>query len=380
MNANHIRAAESPLPEWETLTEAAPFYLGAEWLRFVDSAGGAEPRYSILARDGAPAAALVGHWNPEEAHPDYRPREALGDTGAPRLTLGGRRGYRSGLLHPPGTHADQVTADLAELLADALDHEPRAAGAWWWPFLTTDEADLVLAAARLARPNAPAHLRLVGADCVMDLVGDGIDDFTDALPAKQRRTNFRRERRRFADSRLRSRRLRLSQVWEEAADLHAQVQRKYGHDTSVEHLRGFLSRMADHLDDRSVVFAAYDGDALIGFTLCFTFGRELTVRLNGLDYERLPGADEYANLTVHQPLCHCYDNGLTRLHLGMDSYDAKCRRGARVRPLWAVIGGTSPGADGSSQRLRELIARMPEREAALFEAEVTARLAAADAI
>ncbi|MEU8779619.1 GNAT family N-acetyltransferase, partial [Streptomyces sp. NPDC048606] len=301
MNAHHVRTAESPFSGWDILTESTPFHLGAEWLRLVDSAGGAEPRYSLLTRDGNPAAALVGHWNPREAHPDYRPLEALGDTGPPRLTLGGRRGYRSGLLHPPDTPAGQVTADLALLLADALEHEPRAAGAWWWPFLTTDDAALVLAAARLARPRAPAHLRLVGADCVVDPVGDGIEDFTDALPAKQRRTNFRREARRFAGSGLRMEQLRLSQVLEEAAVLHAQVQRKYGHDTSVEHLRGFLGRMADRLDDRSVVFAAFDGDALVGFTLCFAFGRELTVRLNGLDYERLPDADVYANLTVHQP-------------------------------------------------------------------------------
>ncbi|MEU8779974.1 hypothetical protein AB0D01_39665, partial [Streptomyces sp. NPDC048606] len=110
------------------------------------------------------------------------------------------------------------------------------------------------------------------------------------------------------------------------------------------------------------------------------FGRELTVRLNGLDYERLPDADVYANLTVHQPLRHCYDRGLTRLHLGTGSYDAKCRRGASVRPLWAVAGGAQPGTDGSRERLAVLTAQMPRREAALFGAEVTARLAEADAV
>ncbi|MEU8779048.1 GNAT family N-acetyltransferase, partial [Streptomyces sp. NPDC048606] len=66
-------------------------------------------------------------------------------------------------------------------------------------------------------------------------------------------------------------------------------------------MRIIFARPNPRLDDRSVVFAAFDGDALVGFTLCFGFGRELTVRLNGLDYERLPDADVYANLTVHQP-------------------------------------------------------------------------------
>ncbi|ANP53486.1 hypothetical protein J2Z21_007697 [Streptomyces griseochromogenes] len=380
MTTNTIHAAARPHPEWENLTGTAPFYLGAAWLRFIDSAGGAEPRYRVLVRDRHPVAALAAHWNPDESHPDYRAQEVLAEAGPPRLTLGGRRGYRSGLLHAPGAGPDSVTADLAELLADAVEDEPRAEGRWWWPFLTTDESDLVLAAARRARPSASLQLRLVGADCVMDVVGDGVDDFVAALPAKQRRTNFRREQRRYADSGLRSRRLRLSQVWEEAAELHAQVQRKYGHDTSVEHLRGFLRRLADQLDDLSVVFAAYDGDRMIGFTLCFAIGGELTVRLNGLDYAHLADADEYAQLTVHEPLRYCYENGLRRLHLGMDSYDAKCRRGARVRPLWAVVG-EDPAADTTSRRrLDELAAAMPEREAELLVAEVTARLTAPDAV
>ncbi|MEV0575265.1 MULTISPECIES: GNAT family N-acetyltransferase [unclassified Streptomyces] len=384
MSAENIRTAALPPPDWDDLTGTSPLYLGSGWMRFVDSGGGADPRYTTLTRGGRAVAALAAHWNPDEGHADYRAQSVLGGSphpAPPRLTLGGRRGFSSGLLKEPSAGPRRAAADLAALLTDTLANTPHSAGRWWWPYLTSDDADIVTEAARLAAPgpgDAGVQLRLLGADCVMDLTGDSVDAFTAALPTKQRRTNFRGEQRRYAESGLRTAQLKLSDVWEEGAGLLAQVQSKYGHDAPVDYLKDFLRRQVDQLDDRSVVFAAYRGDDLIGFTLCFVAGDELVVRLNGFDYARLTGCGEYAHLTVHEPLRHCYANGLRRLHLGMDSYDAKCRRGARVRPLWAVVG-KDPGRDTTSTEcLNDLLPRMPAREAAAFRAEVARRLTLPD--
>ncbi|MGW1978078.1 GNAT family N-acetyltransferase [Streptomyces sp. NPDC001889] len=377
---------------WDRLAATRSFYLTANWLRFVDADGGAEPHYLSSRRGDGLSAGLVAHWNPDEGHQDYRAPRVLGqprDAG-PMLLLGGRRGFRSDVLLPgvpqgrsavPGP--GRATEELAALLGAAAGAVPEAGGRWWWPNLPTDAATEVIAAARTLTPGIAPGLHLLRADCTVETVGAGLDDFVGALSPKQRRTNARREIRRFAESGLEVRRMSLSDIWERGAPLLGQVQRKYGHDMSDERLRGFLGRQAEHLDREAVVFAVHDGGRLIGFSLCYEAGDELALRLIGFDYPRLPGADEYAQLLLYAPLRYCYERGLTRLHLGTSSYDAKCRRGARVRPLWAVTSGGSapPGPDGGpsdriGRQLAALTAGLPAREAAALAAEVHTSLAA----
>ncbi len=81
------------------------------------------------------------------------------------------------------------------------------------------------------------------------------------------------------------------------------------------------------------MFGCRLGDDLIGFSLAYEWRSELLVRAAGFDYERLPGAYEYAQLVVFRPVEFCYERGLRRIHFGTASLAAKCRRGARVRPL-----------------------------------------------
>ncbi|MEV5593652.1 GNAT family N-acetyltransferase [Streptomyces sp. NPDC052496] len=363
---------------WDRLADHKSFYVDADWLRFVDSDGGADPHYLALYRGGAPAAGLVAHWNPDEGHPDYRPTGVLGhlDAPGPMVLFGGRRGFCSDVLLPDTGSAVGGPDDLAVLLNAALDNVPEARARWWWPYLPSEAARHVVAAARTVQPSKTPGVQLLGADCIVDLVGRELDDHIDALPVKQQRTNARREIRRFDESGLEVRQSRLSETWEQGAPLLGQVQRKYGHDMSDDRLRGFLRRQAEHLDRSAVVFAVFDGSRLTGFSLCYRTGRELALRLLGLDYPRLREASEYAQLMLYAPLRYCYVNGLTRLHLGTESYDAKCRRGARIRPLWAITSDPPAESRAADDRLGALTEQLPSRAAASLVTEVRTSLMA----
>ena len=221
---------------------------------------------------------------------------------------------------------------------------------------------MLAAAGRLGiRPG----VHLLGADCVIDLAGHTIDDHVAALSTRQRRTNFRREVRRFADSGLVIRLVSLAEHSDRLGPLLAAVQGKYGHRAAPEEFSARLRRQAELLGSRAVVFACFDGADIVGFALAYQWGGELALRVVGFDYERLPGADEYAQLAVHAPLRYCYQRGFRRLHLGTESYQAKCRRGARARPLWAVTSSPtrlrSPARSAGSPRRCPPTRRPPSR-------------------
>jgi hypothetical protein len=331
-------AVPHEIPGWDDLAANRTCYLSADWLRFVDTDGVGRSRYLGHAAGDRLVAALCTHASPD----------------ADVLTLGGRRGFLSSVLVAPGSSGQH-----AELLRHATD-----GASWWWPYLPAPDVDLVLAA------GGRLGIRLIGADCVIDLVGSGVDDHVAALPTRQRRTNFRREQRRFADSKLEIRRVALCDYWPRLGVLLAAVQHKYGHQQSAEDLGVRLRLQGEHLGERAVVFACFAGDTVIGFALALRGGDELALRAVGFDYERLTAADEYAQLAVHAPLHYCYENGLRRLHLGTDSDEAKCRRGARSRPLWAVTSLPGPEPGDTEQTAHRIAASLPAHESESFTRQV----------
>jgi uncharacterized protein len=350
------------VPGWDRLAAGRSFYVAADWLRYADADRVAASRYLGCTVDGRLVAAVSAHWAPDEVDPDYVAARALDlplrtpavEDGV--ITLGGRRGFLSGVLVDAGQPG---AGHLGALIAAAA-----AGRAWWWPYLAAADADLVLAA---AGPDAGVHL--VGADCVIDVAGTSLDDHVAALSTGQRRTNFRREQTRFDESGLVVRRVSLCDQWAHLGPLLAAVQLKYGHRQSADEMRGRLRRQGEELGSRAVVFACFDGDAVIGFALAYRWCEELAVRVVGFDYGRLRGADEYAQLSIHAPLRYCYEQRLRRLHLGTESYEAKCRRGARPRPLWAVTSLPGASPEGVARRARELASHMPTHESAAFVAE-----------
>jgi hypothetical protein len=369
-------ATPHEVPGWDQLASLRSFYVAADWLRYADTDQVARSRYLGLSIGGRLVAAVSSHWAPDEVDGGYVAARTLQllpgapSTGDGVLTLGGRRGFLSGVLVTPGIDRSAAAEYLAKLIGYARGTVSAQGAAWWWPYLLSSDVGVVMAAGSRLGGVAGPGVHLVGADCVIDVVGTTIDDHVAALPTRQRRTNFRREEKRFTDSGLEIRRVSLLEYWPRLGPLLAAVQQKYGHRQPADEFGARLRRQGEHLAARAVVFACFDDEMIIGFALAYRWGGALALRVVGFDYERLRGADEYAQLAVHAPLRYCYQQGLRRLHLGAGSYEAKCRRGARPRPLWAVTSLPGPDPGSLARMARRIAASMPAHESESFTAQV----------
>ncbi|MGL5857553.1 MAG: GNAT family N-acetyltransferase [Angustibacter sp.] len=341
--------------------EADSFYTSPNWLSFVDSDGLGRAAYIT-----AGGAGVVAHYAPGDSHPDYQVEGILGvEDGRPRLLVGGRRGFCSPVVGSRGS-----PSQLALLMSAALEAVPEVDGAWWWPYLPSEDLPQVVAAARSLTGDTPG-VHLVGADCVVPQVRPDTP-FEASLPKKQRRTNWHREWRRFTDSGLELRHVSIDEIAAHGAPLLQQVEHKYGNLHSEEHLRSFLSRQARFLRDDAVVHAVLDGGRMTGYSLAYRWRDELAVRLIGLDYQGLRDAAEYAVLLMHGPVQFARENGVKSLHLGIGGYEAKCRRGAQVRALWAVAPGTVTSPAALDERAGSILGQLPAMEAASFRSQVDA--------
>ncbi|MEU8327857.1 hypothetical protein [Micromonospora sp. NPDC048839] len=339
------------------------FYSSPNWLRFVDSDGVGRPAY--LTEDGA---GLVAHHAPDEGHPDYRFETLLdSEDDRARLLLGGRRGFCS-----PVIGIRRSPSALAELMGAALEAFPEVRGAWWWPYLPSEDVPHVVAAARSLTGETPG-VHLVDADCIVQQVpADG--PFESKLTKSQVR-HWRREWRRFVRSGLELRQVSIDEIVACGAPLLQQVELKYGNQHEEENLRATLGRQARILREEAVAHAVFDGSRMIGYSLGYRSGQELALRSIGLDYGALRNAAEYAVLLVHGPVRFAQENGIESLHLGTRSYEAKCRRGARVRGLWAVAPGTTTSKKEIEELAGSILAQLPTTDAAAFRSEIDAVLA-----
>ena len=75
---------------------------------------------------------------------------------------------------------------------------------------------------------------------------------------------------------------------------------------------------------------------------------------------------------MHGPVRFAQANGIESLHLGTRSYEAKCRRGARVRALWVVAPGTTTSEMAIEERAGPILAQLPAMEAEAFRSEIDA--------
>lgn len=364
------------VPGWERLLAAEDtFYLSPGWLRFADADGEADARYLVYGEPGDPVVGLPAHWAHHETNPEYVPGGLVPRLAAHEsdlLTLGGRRGYLSSLAARDGAVFARVLPELIEDATNAFEQRPSG---WWWPYLPTDAAERLVEA--VSTEHEP-EVALVDADCRLDVVGDDLDDHVSTLPSKRRNT-VRREIKRFAACGLTVTRERLEDCWERAGELLSNVQRKHGQDNPPSQMAAVLHAQAERLGDSAVVFGCRDGDELVAFSLGYRWRDELMMRLVGFDYEHEHAAGAYGQLLVYSPLLYCYEEGLTSIHLGTASLSGKCRRGARVRPLWSVtVCGCSACKESAARetlsldKLEALSADIPTTETAAFMEEVHA--------
>ncbi len=350
---------------WDRLARSHPVYLSAGWLDFVDNDGVADGLYLIGAVDGSPRVALSAHRTNVRCHPRYLPARVFHGAPSAMLTFGGRSGYLSGVLAEPGLSGIDVTAELAALIEAATDR--LRAESWWWPYLPVDSAVQVAKTARHTGASGQAHL--VAADYVIDVCGSTMDDHIAALATRGRRQNFRYEARAFDASSLVIRQVDIEESATELAALIVNVATKYGNKRTVPGMTQYLRSHAQYLGQHAVCFACFDNDTVIACAIALRWGDTLYSRAVGFDYPRLHGVGEYAQLSVHQNLRHCYEHGIRTLHLGLTAGQAKCSRGAYARPLWAITSRSVP-ARSLADSIAAITADMSTSEATTFTERV----------
>ncbi|MBI9000303.1 hypothetical protein M0E87_08295 [Corynebacterium sp. CCM 9185] len=312
-------------PDIPGFDRVAGVHSGADWCRFVDSDDPTvEPAY-LSDGDGA---FLIAHHCPANPPPHY----------PGGLVLGGLSGRISRLLLDYGASEFQLPA-----LVDAtVDLFPPSRGGWAWPFLSGDDSRRLIRAFGFSA----SHLRLAGADCTVHVPEGGIEaHIAGSLQSREHRNDVRAELASFARGPVRITATAAAAVDCPAPDrlghLLGTVERAHGHPVTDARAIDLLERRNRFLADSSTVFTATDTTgAIVGFSVLRQVGDEATIDMVGLCDPSLEAVTGplYAHLAIWEPLAWCAEpnRGVVTLHLGMQAFEAKTRRGAAMRSLWTV--------------------------------------------
>lgn len=321
--------ADTDRDAWDRVAGDA-FYQSHGWLAGLERDLDADASYVVVELDDRVAGAIsVYRVRREQSHAYKRERfrATLGVDGE-ALFAGALRGYRTVFAVDRGLNP-RDRASVVQALVSGVHELALAQGARTviWPFLTAD-------AARALSKTATATLGFETVEAVLAVPAGGISSYVAGL-SRHHRANVRREIRAFEGAGWSIEIGRLGSRIHELAVLAANVQARYGSSATADGLQRRLSSQAAFLDDQSVVFCCSDRQGLVGAALWYEWGDTLYVRLVGFDYGRLRRSYEYFNLAYYLPLEHGAGR-VERLHLGIEAWEAKLLRGARLLPLWSA--------------------------------------------
>jgi hypothetical protein len=182
-----------------------------------------------------------------------------------------------------------------------------------------------------------AEYALIGAETRLDVTWSDFEGYVASLP-RQRRVNVRRERRQYLESGLRTRiQHTTASLGARAAELHVQLMAKYGAGSTIESFMADFDDLAATVDEHITVFSAERDGVLIGLCVCLRDGSTVHIRSLGFDYALAANDFVYFNLVFYEPIVWGLENGVTDFCFGNGAYLAKCRRGARLEPLYGVV-------------------------------------------
>lgn len=350
MIADSIEAVDRA--EWNVLAARAGFFSSHEWLTTVEPETDGRCRYLLVRQNDRLVAAMPVYVVDTETNMFYRPAVHLdrAPAGRPTCLAGSHRGYRNGVLVHPGlasaerTHAlDQLAKEIEQVCADV------GVSCAYFLFVAGTEVATLGELAGCAPPTAT-----YAAESRLAVVGAGFDDYLASLTPTRRKT-ARKEIRRFAGAGLTVSTEPVLEHRELLIRLVANLNRKYGRGFTEDEHAAALDRQQEHLAGHAVLFVCRAGAVPVGVTMGFVWNDWLYLWYAGFDYERLPGAYEYFNMAIYEPLRYCYERGLSGVHLGVGTHHAKGVRGASVEPLLASAWSASRLDDLTSVRHRDRV-------------------------
>ncbi|WP_199853692.1 GNAT family N-acetyltransferase [Plantactinospora sp. BB1] len=351
-----------PPGRWDGLA-AGRLYSSRDWLALcAGDAGGTAGAVGVESVDGRLAALPVTAIT-AEGNPFYRWSEALAEAGLPApapvgILAGQRRGYQTHLLVETGERA--VPAARAEAAASLLDRLTELPGAAAQAGLLgarppehppcvamyLDTAD-VLAFRAAGVGTLPVLLR---PDAWIAVPAGGWGAWLASLPSPRRAELVRRESRRFDRAGYTLRETSLLESHAVAARLLAGTEARYGRATTAAAHEASLRRQATLMGPAARVLLCLRDDEPVGYVCYYLWGDTLFLRSAGFDHARLANAAEYFNLVYYLPVRIAAEAGARRIHAGIEAFDAKALRGARLSPLWLLdLSADSPLAGRDAQ-------------------------------
>ncbi|MEU0073198.1 GNAT family N-acetyltransferase [Streptomyces sp. NPDC006332] len=331
---------------WSDLVGPEDFFQTSRWLGVQERNSGTTMDFLMRRRAGTPVAALVTAWAHDSvpwllARPDAmlargvrdEVPEALarladvarGDPASllPSLVCGGRHLGRTRPLAAPEALPSDVEALVAE--AERLAAE-RGAASVCFPHVDERDADLVdLLEGRGYVSHPSAHYAW------LPIPPGGWDQFL-AEMSKHRRRRVRLERRALAEAKIDTRVEPLTpELVPRLGELDCNLLRKYGNPASPEHSAGLIGWIGEVMGDDVMVSVARKDGVPIGFGMVLrskSRGREEWFgHRAGFDYDAQGRLPLYYDVLYYRVLEAAAEQGVTVLHAGIGSVEAKLARG-----------------------------------------------------
>jgi predicted N-acyltransferase len=345
--------AAIPRATWNSLAGEAGLYASHEWLTAIEVTTSGYCRY-LVAYDGNRAVAGLPVYFVTEEHNEYYDPRSVFRNAAPERTgfhclAGSRSGYSNEPLLAAGlTEADQHAAVSSVLAALCELAGQEGNGHCYLLYLNERGRRRFLACTKGMRP-----VLSYSGDAWIEATGHCFDDYLTGRSQK-RRTNIRREIRRFADHGLHVTRADARDHLDLIVDFASRANVKYGVDVAHEDQLLEFKKQCLALGDRSILFICKSGTTVLGAALAFAWHDWLYMRMSGFDQDLPSSAYKYFNVVIYEPLKYCYESGLRGIHLGTGSHQAKAERGAHISPLTSVAlpAGGHPETDLASAASR----------------------------
>lgn len=310
---------------WDALAATAGFYLSHAWLRTLESVPQSDVTYVLVDdHNGSLVAALPVYTVYDEVNHRYDARRIPDSGSYPELVLGSRRGYRSGLMLDPAIRPAARSMAL-NLIRNAVNDLAAGRRARFW-YVADADVGLCL------EIRGALKDRELSRDATIPIPPGGFEEYSAGLP---RGREIRRERRVFQQRGYETALESLRDITAEVGPLLYQVQKKYGSTKNANEYIAYYEKLARAVDPGEVLCCRRNG-RLVGFCHFYSFGDGIWGRTVGFDYAHLQNSFEYFNLSCYELLEVGAGRGKRRLHLGIESLDAKSRRGAQIQSLWLV--------------------------------------------
>ncbi len=333
-------AAELHAVGWDALAGPGDLYLTTDWLALLETLQLGWPTY-LLGRDAGSGRLAAGL-------PCYRLEAAstasqftrldrflLARPGAPgsfehaapllsTLLCGGRQIGLSRVLTAPA-EPDCRPERVGQMIA-AADELARIEGARSLAFLYVEQADATLRAGLAAAGyrEVPSHDHHV-----LEVGWTDFEGYLATLPGHRRR-EVRRERRRLRDAgvEVSARQLADADV-PILVELEANLVGRHRSARSRAQLLATLQAVAGRMADRSLLVLASHEGVPRGFALFLGWRDELYARHTGFDYAFQGNLPLYFEVLFYDVAARAPALGISRIHYGVASGDAKRSRGCR---------------------------------------------------